>query len=95
MTTISIKHFDVLAYVKKAKSLGTSEELAEYQARQMEILADTIQEQRQELEILKQAEPATKVDIKELEIKLIKWVIGTGAATILALAGLLKYMIHP
>ena len=36
MTTLSVKHFDALSYVKKAKELGTSEELAEFQARQIE-----------------------------------------------------------
>jgi len=32
--------------------------------------------------------------IAELKFELIKWIVGTGLATILALAGLLKYMVH-
>ncbi|HRG62224.1 MAG TPA: hypothetical protein PLP75_04285 [Burkholderiales bacterium] len=32
--------------------------------------------------------------IAELKFELIKWIAGTGFATILAIAGLLKYMIH-
>jgi hypothetical protein len=30
------KYFDALTYVQKARELGTSEELAEFQARQIE-----------------------------------------------------------
>ena len=40
MTTITTKHFDSLNYVKQAKKLGTSEELAELQARQIEQAID-------------------------------------------------------
>ncbi len=45
MATLSMKHFDVLDFVKKAKELGASQEMAEFQARQIEVLADTLQEQ--------------------------------------------------
>ena len=41
----TIKHFDVLEYVKKAKEFGIKEEFAEYSARQIGQLLDTIQEQ--------------------------------------------------
>ena len=109
MATLTIKHFDVLAYVKKVKELGTSEELAEYQARQIEQLADTIQEQRQEIEVLKQLEPATKKDLEVIKLELqkeiaevknslVKWVLGTGFIAVATLSGtmftLLKLMIH-
>ena len=119
MATLTMKHFDVLDFVKKSKELGATQEMAEFQARQIEILADTIQEQNQEIEALKKSEPATKRDLeiiklelqKEIEIvrreievvrkeiamvknELVKWVLGTGIATILAIAGLLKFMIH-
>ena len=40
MATLTIKHFDALTYVKKAKELGASEELAELQARQIEQAID-------------------------------------------------------
>ena len=36
MTAITMNHFDVFNYVKKSKELGVSEQVAEYQARQIE-----------------------------------------------------------
>ncbi len=123
MATLSMKHFDVLDFVKKSKELGASQEMAEFQARQIEVLADTLQEQNQEIEALKKLEPVTKRDLeivklelqkeieelrKEIQVvklelqkeiamvknELVKWVLGTGIATILAIAGLLKFMLH-
>lgn len=105
MTTATIKHFDVLAYVKKAKEFGVKEEFAEFQARQIEQLADIIQEQRQEIEGLKQSEPASRKDldivklelqkeIRDIESRLIRWIIATGITGIVIMAGLIKYMIH-
>ena len=38
MTTHAIKHFDTLGYVDRSKALGLDENLAKYQARQMEEL---------------------------------------------------------
>lgn len=35
-----------------------------------------------------------QIALKELEIRLIKWLVGTGIAGILAIAGLLKFMLH-
>jgi hypothetical protein len=46
MTAITAKHFDILEYMKKAKEYGIKEEFAEYQARQIEQIAETIQEQK-------------------------------------------------
>ena len=47
-------------------------------------------------DIVSNQELVTKSDLlvalKELEIKLIKWVIGTGIAGVLAIAGLIKYI---
>lgn len=89
---MSIKHFDVHGYVKKAKELGTSEELAEFQARQIEQAIDMA------ISNVEKDSLATKADLKETELtlrnELVKWVLGTGIATILAIAGLLKFMIH-
>ena len=93
MPGLAVKHFDVLNYVKKAKEFGATEEFAEFNARQIEeaisIAVTTIESK----------ELATKNDIatlqKELvavELRLIKWILSTGVATVLALVGLLKYL---
>jgi hypothetical protein len=68
MATMTANHFDALDYVKKSKELGVPEQVAEYQARQIEqsidIAVGTI---RLELE---RKDLATKKDIKELELKI-------------------------
>ena len=112
MATLAIKHFDILEFVKIAKENGINEKFAEYQARQIELLADIIQEQNTKLITLEAKEPATKKDLeitklelqKDIEIirkevaeiksSLIWWIRGTGATTIIAILGLLKYIIH-
>jgi hypothetical protein len=82
MTTFTARHFDTLEYVKQAKKLGTSEELAEFQAKQIEqaIVVAVSQIESKEL--------ATKNDIKELELqisqtsnKIILWVCGLFVAS--------------
>lgn len=99
MATVTAKHFDVLAYVKKAKELGTSEDLAEFQARQIEEAIEVA------ISAIENRELATKSDInsmqkdlqKELisaELRLIKWILGTGATIILTIFGMLKYLVH-
>ena len=68
MTIITTKHFDSLNYVKQAKKLGTSEELAELQARQIEQAIDiavaTVKDE------MKLHDLATKKDISSLELKI-------------------------
>ena len=64
MDAVIMKHFDTLAYVKKSKELGSSEPLAEYQARQIEQAIDiAVNVAKEDLTGV-----ATKLDIKELEI---------------------------
>ena len=68
MTTITTKHFDSLNYVKQAKKLGTSEELAELQARQIEQAIDiAVATIKDEMEL---HNLATKKDISNLELKI-------------------------
>ena len=86
-------HFDVLDYVEQAKKLGASEELAKFNARTFETIREEAKQDAKELFASK--ELTTKSDLIATELRLIKWTLGTGAATILALAGILKYMIHP
>lgn len=53
------------------------------------IITDLEEKQKQEI--------ATKQDLRELELRLknelIRWILGTGVATVLAIAGLLK-LVH-
>ena len=120
MTAITANwHFDILEFVKMAKENGVNEKFAEYQARQMEVLSEVVQEQRSKISVLESKNPATKGDLeitklelqKEIEIvrkdieiirkeiaevksNLIWWILGTGATTIFAIAGLLKFSLH-
>lgn len=112
ISTINNKRFDVVEYIKKLRSVGVSQEVAEVQGQELEHLIDDVlnQARQDSKEAFDNKELSTKGDIRELkgdirelelrlqkeialiEAKLVKWVLGTGAATILALAGLLKYM---
>lgn len=74
MTTVTIKHFDALAYVKKAKELGTDEALAEFQARQMEQAIDVAITTIKEEIALKDL--ATKRDLESTKNQIILWVGG-------------------
>ena len=119
MSTITIKHFSAVEYIKKLREVNFTEEQAEIVAEIFEQQQQIMQEQANEISQLKNQELATKGDIalvrgevreaelrllKEIEFvrrdviqvksDLIKWVLGTGIATILAIAGLLKFMIH-
>lgn len=85
MSTIA-KHFDVLDFVKKSKQLGASEELAEYQARQIEQAIDfAISQAREEIDA---KELATKRDLKELELSNKRDLESTKNQIILWVAGL-------
>src|SRR3990167_1906118 len=62
------KHFDALDFVKKSKALGVKDELAEYQARQLENVIDIASfTARQEFNV---HELATKTDLKQLEVEI-------------------------
>lgn len=103
MATITISHFDTLGYIQTAKRLETTEELAEFQARQIEQAIDVAVSKIDNKELATKADVTnlekdlTNIFQKELiasELRLIKCTIGTGAATILAITGILKYLIH-
>lgn len=65
MTTI--KHFDILDFVKKSKELGVSELVAEYQARQIESAIDiAVSTAKEEIQF---KDLVTSRDMKELELK--------------------------
>ena len=72
--TLTSKHFDTLAYVKQARKLGTSEELAELQARQIEQAIDIAVATVKEEIALKDL--ATKRDLETTKNQIILWVGG-------------------
>ena len=107
---LRIEHFDILGYIKKAKEYGIREEFAEFNARQIERLTDTIQDQQIKLDAIEAKEPATKKDLEivklelqkeiaELKNSLVKWVMGAVISAVVILSGvvftLLKFMLHP
>ncbi len=74
MTAIAINHFDVFGYVKKSRELGVSEQVAEYQARQIEQSIEiAVKTARTEIE---NKELTTRQDLdlakKELELSIEK-----------------------
>jgi len=89
MTAINLKHFDTLGYVEKSVKLGVSEEVAKFQARELEAMFDlTVSNSNQQLE--KELDNvATKADIQNLRFELLKWVVGVGATTVIAISGIM------
>lgn len=87
MSILAIK-FDPIEYAKQLRSVGVSQEQADVQAQTIERVID---------EIVTQQDLVTKTDLKkelaELKLELIKWILGTGVSTTLALFGLLK-LVH-
>jgi hypothetical protein len=95
-------HFNTLDYVEKAEKLGISNEVAKFQARQIEQAVSTVAKEvkaeiKQELHA---NELVTKKDLDvvklELEVKiatiksdLIKWILGTGIGAVITLSGVL------
>lgn len=97
-------HFDTLDYVEKTEKLGISNEVAKFQAREMESLQNiTIGEVKKEIkEEFLNKDLATKGDLREpefrIKVELIKWILGTGLTSVIVLCGamftMLKLMLH-
>lgn len=68
MSASSARHFDALAFVKRSKELGVKEELAEYQARQLDQLIDLAVAINKE--DFNAHELATKVDLNQQQVVL-------------------------
>jgi hypothetical protein len=81
----------IVNYMHELKEAGFSDRQAEVQAKKME---QVIQEVREEVkQDIKVKDLVSKSDLRELELCLIKWIMGTMGAGVLAIAGLLlKYM---
>ena len=70
MSTLVMKHFDLLDFVNKSMELGVSKPLAEYQARKLEEVIEIAAVSHQET--LESKNLATQKDLKELEYVLKK-----------------------
>ena len=84
MNTIATR-FDPIDYAKQLRSVGVSQEQADVQAQTIERVIN---------DIASNQDLVTKRDLAELKLELIKWMLGIGVAGILAIAGLLKFMVH-
>lgn len=88
MATLTTRHFDTLEYVKQAKKLGTTEELAEFQAKQIEQAIEVAISQieskelatKQDISLVKQDISLAKLELeKKIETsknQIILWVAG-------------------
>jgi ribosomal protein L10 len=81
--------FDPIEYAKQLRSVGVSQEQAEIQAQAMEkVITDIVTNQ----EIVTKSDLA--LAIKELEIKLIKWMLGIGLSAVIAIGGMIAKGFH-
>ena len=76
MNAFAMDHFDVFDYVKSSKELGVSEAVAEYQARQIEHVIEIVTKQNKHEIEQKNADIATKGDVRESELRLQKEIEG-------------------
>ena len=81
--------FDTLAYAKKLKAAGFTEEQAEVQA---EALAEIVDERLATKQDLRELETTLKRDIKELEMRLIIRLGTMMAISIAVVAALVKLL---
>lgn len=82
--------FDTLAYSKKLRSAGFTEQQAEAAA---EAQKETIEVVVSELEARHLNEMATKRDLAEVKADLIRWVVGAGFLQSVLIAALLLKLI--
>ena len=81
--------FDTLAYAKKLKAAGFTEEQAEVQA---EAFAEIIQERLTTKQDLKELELAMRRDLAAAKSEIIKWVAGMLVAQAAIVATLVKLL---
>ncbi len=103
MSALSMKHFSAVDFMQRLKKANFTDEQAEILAKETEeLFSNVIEQVKVEFD---HKDLATKGDIREselrlqkeialIEAKLIKWILGTGIGSILAIAGLLKFMVH-
>lgn len=81
--------FDILAYAKKLKAAGFTEEQAEVQA---EAFAEIIEERLTTKQDLKELELAMRRDLAAVKSEIIKWVAGMLVAQAAIVATLVKLL---
>lgn len=85
-------HFDVHEYIKNARKYGVKEDLAEFQAREIQKAIT------EAISTLEDKELAKKSDLIATELRLIKWTVSVGISAVILLSGvnftLLKLMLH-
>lgn len=72
MSSLTIKQFNTIEYIKKLREADFTQAQAEAVAEVMEFQAQTIHDQQIEIDSLKSKEIATKSDIRESELRLQK-----------------------
>jgi folate-dependent phosphoribosylglycinamide formyltransferase PurN len=82
--------FDTLAYSKKLRSVGFTEQQAEVAA---EAQKETIEIVISELETRHLNDMATKIDLAEVKADLIRWVVAAGFLQTVLIAALLLKLI--
>jgi len=82
--------FDTLAYAKKLRTAGFTEQQAEVAA---EAQKETIEVVIAELETRHLNEMATKRDLAETKAELVRWVVGAGFLQTVLIAALLMKLI--
>ena len=82
--------FDTLAYAKKLRNAGFTEQQAEVAA---EAQKETIEVVIAELETRHLNEMATKLDLAETKAELVRWVVGAGFLQTVLIAALLMKLI--
>jgi acid phosphatase family membrane protein YuiD len=75
--------FDPIEYTKLLRSVGVSQDQADVQAQAIEKVINNLVESQ---------DLVTKKDLAELKLELIKWILGTGVGTVLALVGIVKFI---
>jgi hypothetical protein len=84
--------FDVHNYIKNSKRYGVKEDLAEFQAREIQkAIEDAVAS-------IVSKELAKKSDLADTEVRLIKWLLFVGISSVTALTGVIigaiKYIPH-
>ncbi len=72
--------FDTLGYFEKLKAAGFTEEQAKVQAEMLREHAEAQNAAVQKILDSREKELATKTDLKELELRLLKWQFGIALA---------------
>ena len=105
MSTLSVKHFSTVDYIKKLRAVEFTQPQAEVFAEVMEQQTQIIHEQQNEIEFLKTKETASKSDVRESELRLqkeiatlrydsLKFIVWTGVGVVVILGGMLAKGFH-